>query len=122
MARIRNRPEQELQIQVCRFLDVALPEDAVYFAIPNGFKRTKVEAGVAKITGQKAGVSDLCIIHRSRPIFIELKAPKGRLSEAQAHMQASLMLAGALVQTCRSLEDVEGFLSMVMELRGRLTA
>lgn len=122
MARIRNRPEETLQRSVAQFLDVALPDDAVWFAIPNGYKRTKAEAGIAKAMGQKAGIPDLCIIHEGNPIFIELKAKGGRVSPAQQHMQYDLTFAGAHATTCYSLQEVESYLTIFMTLRARAAA
>jgi hypothetical protein len=122
MTRIRNRPEEALQRSVAQYLDIALPEDAEWFAISNGFKRSKAEAGVAKAMGQKAGVPDVEIIHRGRAIFIELKAPGRKLSERQHETTRSLVKAGAYVAMCSSLSEVEEYLSAFMPLRGKVAA
>ena len=106
----RNRPEEMLQRATASYLDLALPNDAVWFHPPNGGARSKAEAGIFKAMGVKAGVPDLIIIYRGRVVAIELKGEKGRLSPAQKEMHAQLSLAGALVYTAMSVEHVEGFL------------
>jgi hypothetical protein len=116
----RRRPEQALQKAVMSFLDVALPTDAYAFAVPNGGARSPVEASIFKGQGVKAGVPDIAIIHRGRYIGIELKASAGKLSDAQETMHTRLVLAGAVVATCRSLDEVAGFLGMIVPLRASL--
>ena len=89
----RARPEQALHRAAAQFLDVALPDDAVWFHPPNGGARTKAEAGIFRALGVKAGVPDLVIVYRGRLIAIELKAPRGRLTAAQRAMHKRLILA-----------------------------
>jgi hypothetical protein len=101
----RARPEQAFQIALCRYLDVALPPDAVYFAIPNGFKRTKAEAGIAKAMGQKAGMPDLMVLWKSFAIGIECKAASGSLNKAQRECAADLYDAGIPVFIVRTIEE-----------------
>lgn len=108
--------ERALQSAVFDFLRVALPRDAVAFSVPNGDGR------VTTMPGALAGVPDICIIHNQRAIFIELKAPKGRVEPHQRDVHMRLAAAGAVVAVCRSLIEVEEFLSMVVPLKGRITA
>lgn len=114
--------EDRLQIAVARFLDVSLPVGAVWFAVPNGGSRNSIEAAKMKRMGTRPGIPDLCIVWRARVIFIELKTPKGRTSPAQEAMLSALTMAGAVVNVCRSLEDVQGFLATILPLKGRQTA
>lgn len=106
-------PERALQAQVFVFLRLALPPDAVAFCVPNG------DGKVTTAPGTLAGVPDIQIIYRGRPIFIELKAHAGRVSEHQAEVHTRLTGAGAVVAVCRSLEDVDGFLGQIVPLRAR---
>jgi len=103
----RNHAEDDLQRQVCKFLDVALPPDATYFSIPNGGKRHPREAARMSGLGLRPGVPDLCIVFRSRAFFLELKTASGRQSVQQRHMANTLHYCGAHVMLCRSIEDVE---------------
>ena len=103
-------------------LDTALPDNAVYFHTPNA-PRNKVTGARLKAMGMKAGVPDLCIIYRGDVLFVELKAPKGRLSPAQKDMQMQLARAGVRVMTeCRSVEALEAYLEQFMPLKARLAA
>jgi len=115
-------PEDRLQISVARFLDVALPDGAVWFAVPNGGSRDVREAAKLKAMGVKSGIPDLCIVYRARVIFIELKAKDGRVRSSQSEMMSALTMAGAVVNVCRSLDDVQGFLATIIPLKGRLAA
>lgn len=101
-----KRPEDAIQRQVTAYLDVALPESAVWFAVPNGGKRSKIEAAIMKGLGVKAGVPDLCIIWDCRVFFIELKAPGRYMTKAQQETVGRLQYAGALCCVCRSLDEV----------------
>lgn len=109
-----KRPEDALQRTVCALFDQALPDDAVYFAIPNGGGRSKVEAAIFKATGVKAGIPDLCVIWKERAFFIELKAKGKYLSSAQRDMHTRLAAAKCAVRTCRSVDEVSEFMTMVM--------
>lgn len=118
----RRYPEQEMQKAVARFLDVSLPPQTVFFHIPNGGKRNPGEAAKFKAMGVRAGVPDICIIHRGRSIFIELKTADGKVSKTQTEMMATLTLAGAVCTVCRSVDEVEEFLAYEIELEARLSA
>lgn len=100
----RKSPERDFQRQVCDFLDVALPSDAFYSAIPGGDGR------MTRAPGYRSGIPDVMIIHDWSPIFFELKAPKGRVSEAQKETHAALRTAGADVFVVRDLAEVSDHL------------
>ena len=115
-------PEDRLQISVAGYLDLALPVGAVWFHIANQRQTSARMGAKLKRMGVKPGVPDICIIWRGRSIFIELKTPKGRTSPAQEAVMSALTMAGAVVNVCRSLEDVQGFLATIIPLKGRLAA
>jgi len=122
MRKRRARAEDALQRSVASFLDVALPWDACWFAVPNGGGRSKVEAAILRATGTKAGAPDLMVFHNCRAYGVEIKAPpkmlkSGRLSRAkprtsddQDAMHAKLHRAGVTVTIARSIDDVASFL------------
>lgn len=111
--------EDQIQATVCAWLERALPEDAVFFAVPNGGHRHPAVAAKLKWTGTRKGIPDLCIVWRGRPIFIELKAKGGSLSPDQRAMHERLTLAGAIVlPVARSVDEVADFLEALgMPLR-----
>lgn len=103
-----NRPEEQLQRAIVRFLGVALPPDSYLFATTNQRgTRKKFEMGILKAMGARAGVPDLCLIHRGRFFGLEVKAEKGRLSEHQADAADAIVAAGGFYSVVRSVEEVE---------------
>lgn len=108
--------ERALQSQVFEFLRVALPPDAVAFAIPNG------DGKVSTMPGVLPGFPDVGVLHDKRLHVIELKYKKGAVRLNQKHVHNRLTLAGAIVAVCRSVEEVEAFLSMTIPLRARIAA
>jgi len=125
--RIRNRPEQDLQIAVAQYLDRVLPKDAVWFHVPNAAKRGIVAGVMNKKMGVKAGVPDIFIFYvntsarygrTARCIAIELKAKAGKLSKAQLEMSDALYGAGVMVYTARMVSEVELILKNEGLIRG----
>ncbi len=112
----RRHLEDNFHMAVAAYLDLALPEDAVWTTIPAG-GGGKVRGARLKAMGYKAGWPDLQVVYRGQVICIELKSAKGRLSDAQRAMHKRLMLAGALVYTATRIEEVEGFLRASVPLR-----
>ncbi len=123
IARRRQAPEEQLQMATVKFLRHALDANAMFFAVPNGGLRSRTEAMRFKATGTIAGMPDLFVIFSGKTLGIELKAPKGRLSDAQINCHAKLMSAGVRVGVCRSLEEVVSELLMAgVPLRAKVLA
>lgn len=62
------------------------PELAHIFAVPNGGKRGKAQAGKLKAEGVKAGMLDLILpvaVGGKHGLFLEMKAAGGRLTHEQ---------------------------------------
>lgn len=108
--------ERALQSAVFDFLRVALPSDAVCFCIPNGDGRMTTAPGTL------SGVPDVQIIHRGAAFFIELKTQFGRLSAEQREVHLRLAAAGAQTAVCRSVVEVEEYLTSRIPLRARVAA
>ena len=105
-----KRPEDILQKAVCAFIDVAAP-GLLYFAVPNGGGRSKVEGAILKATGVKAGVPDIVILLPNAGAgFLELKAGKGVLSPTQKQWRDDLRARGYAWAEVRSVEEVEDIL------------
>lgn len=119
-----KRPEQALQIAIVALLDVILPRGSIVHHSPNGGRRSKAEAGLFKAMGTRAGWPDLTIFAPGiRPIFIELKAGKGRLTEGQEKMRDRLLHLGFGWHECRhEVEVVDALRSEGVELKGRVAA
>ncbi len=120
----RKHPEDDLHITIAQFLDLALPDDAVWTTVEHGGYRTKTEAAKLKAKGVKPGWPDIQIVYRGRMVCFELKAPGRKLSPVQIDMHARLSLAGVLIYpgvvTC--VEQVEGFLRPIIPLKATTKA
>lgn len=107
--RVKNRPEQHLQVSCIGYSRAATPS-IVIFAVPNGYKKTRTEAGIARDMGQEAGVWDLvAVLPQGGILFIEMKAPGAKsaednLSEAQKTFRKRAEPWGAYFEPCDSLD------------------
>lgn len=118
--RPRAHPEQDLQIAAVQYLRLALP-DCQIIHCPNGGKRGKAEGAIFKAMGVQAGVADLLVCRGFKsfvlevtcPVvgWIELKAGKGRLNEAQKVFRGDCEEKGILWAEARSLDEVELIIS-----------
>jgi hypothetical protein len=90
------KPEEALQVAVIDFLRLAMPaSEGIYFHVPNGGKRSKIEAARFSRMGVLAGVPDLCFVLKGGRVgFIELKAGKGKASEAQRMFRDAVLDLG----------------------------
>lgn len=105
----RNAPEGKFHVAVARFLDVALPLDAVWCTTPTVYSSV-VQGAKLKAMGYRKGWPDLVIIWRGVPYFLELKAPKGVVDADQRACHAAIMRAGGKVGMARDLNDVQFWL------------
>lgn len=123
MPRKRKFVEDALQKQVIEYLRLALP-DAVIWATPNqAGTRTVGETRRLKGMGVLAGFPDICILHETVLTCIELKAPGRSLSDVQKELHPKLRAAGAIVHTCKSLEQVQAILELEgFQLKARAAA
>ena len=109
----RNRPEEVLQKAVAQYLDIALPEDAVWWHTPNQRgTRSRFENALLKALGVRAGFPDIAVLWGGTLHLIELKSKTGSLTPAQKALIPRLRTAGALVKVCRTPEQVETILSL----------
>lgn len=103
------RHETALAGAITKFLDLALPDGAVHFHVPNEGRRTKHEQAEFKACGGKAGIPDRWVLYAGRSLPWEEKSANGRLSASQREMFPRV--AGALhmpgIPEVRSVEDAE---------------
>lgn len=97
--------EDAIQAAVCLHLTIRAMPGVVWFHVPNGGSRTAAEAGRFKALGVKAGVPDLIAVSAGCMFALELKAPGGRVSDAQRQMLAALAGAGAETAVAVGLDD-----------------
>lgn len=117
--------ENQLHTNVAMFLDLSLPNGALWQHSMNEGKRGAVYQAKLKSHGVRAGWPDIQVVYEGRSYFIELKRPaspgrrKGELTTAQKSMHAQLLDAGAQVAVCYSLGDVQDFLISHIPLKAR---
>ena len=121
-----NALEHNIQVGVAGFLTEAVDhlDDLVWFSVPNGGARpgvTVMKNGVERRfstegrklreEGLKSGVADIIILWKRRMICIEMKKKGTYQSEAQKQFEEEVILAGGVYTVCRSVREVEDFLS-----------
>lgn len=109
----RKAPERALQIQVVRALKkFCKPENAEWFAVPNGGYRHLYTATKLQAEGTRRGTPDLCFtLKGGRSAYLELKAEKGRLSPDQTAFRDRVLTLGALWEVAHSIDEAWGVLS-----------
>jgi len=106
----RRHPESELQRMCIRYFRLQYPQYAkLLFAIPNGGRRSVVEAAIMQGEGVIPGVPDLFFAKpgpwsRSYGLFIEMKAPGGKVNRPQLEMHEALTRQGYEVRVCNSFD------------------
>ena len=111
----RGTPEADLQRSVVRALRFALPRTAILHhcvnevteAGPRGAKRQAILVGM----GVHGGFADVMILCDGRVLFLELKAPKGRLRPDQEAFRDAVLAQGFSWALVRSLDDALGALA-----------
>ncbi|AZL58314.1 VRR-NUC domain-containing protein [Tabrizicola piscis] len=111
----RSTPEADAQRAIVQALRFALPRDAIVHHCanevtepgPRGAKRQAILVGM----GVHAGFADLMVICDGRVLFLELKAPKGRLRPDQEAFRDDVLAQGLGWALVRSLDDALGALA-----------
>lgn len=99
---LKDIKESVHQFRVCKWLD---ERNIVYFAVPNGYKKSKFQQAQAKREGLKAGVPDIIILTKAKndtPTALELKKYMGEkhklpcncMSESQKEWQTIMTQNG----------------------------
>ena len=111
----RGTPEADLQRAVVHALRFALPCTAIIHHSanevsergPRGARRQAILVGM----GVHAGFADLMVLCDGRVLFLELKAPKGRLRPSQEAFRDAVEAQGFGWALVRSLDDALGALA-----------
>lgn len=112
-----HNEEDLLQKAVCDYLTLQY-RNVVFYAVPNGYKKSAFEQWKAKVTGLVAGIPDLVIAHVKQPysaLYMELKSKKGTVSPAQKTKIAQLKAAGYMVVVCNSLDEAKAIIDDYLE-------
>jgi len=101
--------EQQIHATIAVFLNRALPEGSLHFAIDSAGKASLAIAQRLKARGGMRGVADhfVAVPGKPSPIWLEVKAPAGVVSAAQEHFAACVSRFGHAYYVVRSVEDAE---------------
>lgn len=103
--------ESKLQQACVKWFRLQYPMYArLLFAIPNGGARNEITGSLLKAEGVVAGVPDLFLavgrdVLAEHGLFIEMKAPNGKVTPRQAEMHKLLTAQGYEVVVCYSFDD-----------------
>jgi hypothetical protein len=109
-----NSAETKLQISIMRwwaleYRELGCPNRDLLFHVPNGGQRSKRSAAIFKAMGVRAGIPDLLLAyprHGYHLLALELKAGRGKMSEAQRDMRGVLIAeANWWVEEVRDIEQ-----------------
>ena len=107
----RANGEFRLQCVVVDYLTACVP-DLLWTAFPAGEFRTAATGARIKRMGLAPGWPDIiAVLPGGRFLGLELKAERGRLSNAQEAVQRALDARGAVFRVVRSLDDVRAVLA-----------
>lgn len=102
-------PEAKLQTECFKWFRYAYPKyRKLFFAIPNGGSRNKIEARNLKLQGVVAGVSDTCLaVPRGKyhGLYVEFKYGKNNLSEDQEEFLKQVAEQGYATATVWSFDE-----------------
>jgi len=90
----RRSPEAQIQRAVRDHLRARAHRDVLWLHVPNGGYRRPIEAAIMRGMGVVPGAADILLWHRGNAFALELKAPGGRLSDAQLEFLARFNEAG----------------------------
>lgn len=104
---MRKRPENDIQRAIVKYINAVLPHGIV-MAIPNASRRTVGGKPMNAAPGLLPGAPDLVVaLPKSRVVWLEVKAPKGRASSNQITVHGRLNSLGHTCAVVRSIEDVQ---------------
>lgn len=107
----RANLEHKFQVRLVKDVRAVNPR-ALFFAVPNSGYRHIYAATKFKAEGVVSGTPDLVfILEGGRTGFLELKAPKGSLSDNQKAFRDRAVTAGAFWEFAKSFDEAWGVLA-----------
>jgi hypothetical protein len=101
--------EHQTQVAVITWFRMQYPK-LIMFAIPNGGVRNIVTAVKLKSEGVLAGVADLFLMKANTKyhgLFIEMKAPKGKVSDQQKYFIEQAKAQGYAACVCFGFDEAQ---------------
>lgn len=109
----RQYPERAIQCAIVKALKAyCKPQQAFWYAIPNGGKRDVITAARMKAEGVQPGAPDLgFVLPFGLAAFLEIKADKGRQSISQEFIEKQINALGARYEVAHSVDEAWGILA-----------
>jgi hypothetical protein len=102
-------PEAKLQSECFKWFRYAYPRyKKLFFAIPNGGYRNKIEARNLKLQGVVSGVSDTCLAvpkGKYHGLYIEFKYGRNKLSDEQDEFLKEVASQGYATATVWNFDE-----------------
>jgi hypothetical protein len=119
-AKRRSNEEEVLQRTVVAHLRLRAVSDCIWYAVPNGEKRSKTTGARLKMMGVVAGVADLAfVLPDGRAAFIEVKKAGGVQSKTQREFEKRCNGMGVPYLLSSNLDEILGTLEAWGILRRR---
>ncbi len=110
--------EHKIQTALCDYLALAARPELHWFAIPNGEKRHISVASRLKSEGVRRGSPDLVfLLPGGRVGWLEMKAGKGVLSDAQKAFRDKALALGHAWAVAKSIDEALEFLTSIDALK-----
>jgi len=97
-----NHTEAKIQAAIVQYLQIL---GIFVFSVPNERKTSPQAMGRLISMGLRPGVSDLILWIGDKTIYMEVKTPKGRQSEAQKRFQKRCEESGRIYCVVHSLDE-----------------
>lgn len=106
--------EIQLQAKIFQYVWNQYPATrGLFFHVPNGGYRSKIEASQMKASGVIAGIPDLIFMHNGQTYGFELKTEDGKVSPVQERIHKTWRDNNTPVFVIRSLEQ---FLEVFLQI------
>lgn len=86
-----------------------------FFHVPNGGKRSTIEAAQLKASGVVPGIPDMILLYNGTAILMEFKTPTGTVSPEQQKCHKAHLSQGIQTYIIRSEEQFWGLINTIIQ-------
>lgn len=114
--RKRQNPELDIQQEIVQYLRF---NKLLVFSVPNGTHIANAHTRqLNRLSGCLSGVSDLIILTKEKPYFVEIKTEKGRQGINQLEFQKEVEALGYQYFIWRNINNAMEFVKELKKKRG----
>lgn len=115
----RNNAEERLQSGIVELLRLSADPNCIWYAVPNGEKRSIATGRRLKAMGVVAGIPDMAfVLPNGFAAFIEFKSEKGVLSQAQSAFRDKCIRTGVAYCCVSTFDQAVAALTAWRVLKG----